>query len=155
MSGDDVGRDLVFELADAVAQGEFAALEALQLQLVARQAAERVDGGVEIAMLDAQALHFVAGGGALGLAAGFVFGLAGVVAVAGRRRAVPDMRRNLGEGVDDFGGMAAMREIGVDDVRVGEMHVDAMTIALASAGRATTRLRSATIRALDHDAIRC
>src|SRR5271166_1464655 len=54
-SRDDVGRKLVFELREPVPQQKLAFLEALQLQLVRlASVAQRLDGGVEIAMLFAQ-----------------------------------------------------------------------------------------------------
>ena len=59
VSGYDVGKELVFHEGQAIAQGELALLETLDLQLVARaDGAQGVDRGVEVAMLLLQSLQF-------------------------------------------------------------------------------------------------
>jgi hypothetical protein len=51
-SGDDVGRDLVFDEGDAIAQLQLPLLQALQHQQVRRRRLmQRVDRGIEIAVL--------------------------------------------------------------------------------------------------------
>lgn len=55
-SGYDVGGELIFDERDAVAQDKFALLQALDLKHVkSRRKVERLDRGIEIAMLLAQA----------------------------------------------------------------------------------------------------
>ena len=59
-SGDDVGCQKVFQIADPVTQNEFALLQPLDLQPVGHgHALQRVDGGVEIAMLLPQPVEFL------------------------------------------------------------------------------------------------
>ena len=51
-SGDDIGRDLVFDERDAIAQLQFAFLQSLQPQQIRRgRLMQRVDRRIEIAML--------------------------------------------------------------------------------------------------------
>ena len=55
-SRDDIGRELVLDEGDAVAQLELAFLQALDLQLVgAGRIVQRLDGGIEVAVLLSQA----------------------------------------------------------------------------------------------------
>jgi len=54
-SGDNIGRQLVFDLDDPVAQVELALLQPLYLQEIgAGGIVQRLDGGIEITMLLAQ-----------------------------------------------------------------------------------------------------
>ena len=58
-SGDDIRGDLVLDFGDAVAQLQFAFLEALQLQHVGRESGmQGIDGRVEVAMVLLQTGEF-------------------------------------------------------------------------------------------------
>lgn len=68
-SSDDVGRELVLEPLQAVAQGELALLQALDLQLIcASHGKQRVDRRLQIAMLEPQPLDLRSNGGLFGVA---------------------------------------------------------------------------------------
>src|SRR5438309_4610091 len=58
-SSDNVGRQLIFEIGQAVAQDQLAFLQPLDLQLIVlADQLQRLDGGVEIAMFLPHALEF-------------------------------------------------------------------------------------------------
>lgn len=60
-SSDDVGAELILDALDAILQGEFALLQALDQQLIGQRCDfERCNLGVEIAMLAAQPRQFFA-----------------------------------------------------------------------------------------------
>ena len=58
-SGDDIGRHLVFEEREPIAQGELPLLESLDLKLIdAAEVQERLQGRIEVAMFLTKAVDF-------------------------------------------------------------------------------------------------
>ena len=67
-SSNDVGREIVLEPLQPIAQGELALFQPLDLQLIhAAHGEQRVDGGLQIAVLEPQPLDFCPNGGLFGV----------------------------------------------------------------------------------------